>query len=97
MERRSLTSGNRDNTYQWEGKRVAVIGNGSSGLQIVPAMQSKVSKMVNYCRSPTWISVNFCADKARDGKNFEYSEAEKKAFRDDPKAHYALRKELEVS
>lgn len=74
-----------------------MIGNGSSGLQIVPAMQPKVSKLVNYCRGPTWISVNFCADKARDGKNFEYSEEEKKKFREDPKAHFALRKELEAS
>ncbi|PVH85245.1 FAD/NAD(P)-binding domain-containing protein [Cadophora sp. DSE1049] len=86
-----------DTTYQREGKRVAVIGNGSSGLQIVPAMQPKVSKMVNYCRGPTWISVNFCADKARDGKNFKYSDDEKTMFRENPKALYTLRKELEVS
>jgi len=50
-----------------------VIGNGSSGIQIVAAMQPKVSKLVTYVRSPTWISVNFCADKAKDGKNFEVS------------------------
>ncbi len=92
-----LTPGGRDNNYEWEGKRVAVIGNGSSGLQIVAAMQPKVSKIVNYCRGPTWISVNFCADKAKDGKNFKYTEEEKMAFREDPKLLYTLRKELEIS
>ncbi|KAF8853883.1 FAD/NAD(P)-binding domain-containing protein [Acephala macrosclerotiorum] len=90
-------SANWDNSYDWEGKKVAVIGNGSSGLQIVTEMQPKVSKMTNYVRGPTWISVNICGDKARNGKNFSYSEEEKKNFRQDPKAHFALRKELEAS
>lgn len=76
---------------------MAVIGNGSSAIQIVPAMQPKVSKLTTYIRGPTWISVNFCADKAKDGKNFDYSAEEKQKFRDDPKAHYQLRKELEAS
>lgn len=53
--------------------------------------------MVNYVRGPTWVSINFCADKAVNGKNFEYSEEQKKTFKEDPKAHYKLRKELEAS
>jgi cation diffusion facilitator CzcD-associated flavoprotein CzcO len=88
---------NRDNDYNWEGQKVAVIGNGSTGIQIVAAMQPKVSKLTTYVRGPTWISVNFCAEKAKNGKNFAYSEEEKKTFRDDPKAHFQLRKELEAS
>jgi cation diffusion facilitator CzcD-associated flavoprotein CzcO len=87
----------RDNSYDWEGKKVAVIGNGSSGLQIVPAMAPKVSQLINYVRNPTWISINFCAEKTIDGKNFKYTEEEKKKFREDPKAHFKLRKELEAS
>jgi len=86
-----------DNSYDWEGKKVAVIGNGSSGIQIVAAMQPKVSKLVTYVRSPTWISVNFCAEKAKDGKNFEYSEEDKIKFRGDAKAHLEYRKGLEAS
>ncbi|OCT52651.1 putative sterigmatocystin biosynthesis monooxygenase stcW [Cladophialophora carrionii] len=86
-----------DNTYSWEGKKVAVIGNGSSGIQIVAAMQPKVSKLVTYIRNPTWISINFCADKTTDGKNFTYTEEQRKAFRENPEAHFALRKELEAS
>lgn len=88
---------NRDNSYQWEGKKVAVIGNGSSGIQIVPNMQPKVSKLVTYVRNPSWISINFCADKAKDGKNFEYTEEEKQNLRDDPEALFETAKELEAS
>lgn len=59
-------------------------------------MQPKVSKLVNYVRNPTWISINFCADKAIDGKNFAYTEEQKQLFREDPKAHFKLRRELEA-
>ena len=85
----------RDNTYSWEGKKVAIIGNGSSGIQVVAAMQPKVSKLVTYIRNPTWISINFCADKTIDGKNFPYTDEQRNAFRENPEAHFALRKELE--
>lgn len=59
-------------------------------------MQPKVEKLVNFVRNPTWISVNICADKALDGRNFSYTEEDKKRFREDPKAHLVLRKELEA-
>lgn len=59
-------------------------------------MHSKVSKLVNYVRNPTWISINFCADKTKDGHNFAYTEEEKRRFREDPNAHFALRRELEA-
>ncbi|OAL38894.1 hypothetical protein AYO20_01645 [Fonsecaea nubica] len=90
-------SANWDKDYSWEGKKVAVIGNGSSGIQIVPAMQPKVSKLVTYIRNPSWISINFCADKTIDGRNFTYTEEQRKAFRENPESHFTLRKELEAS
>lgn len=66
-------------------------------MQIVPAMQPFVEKLVTYIRNPTWISINFCADKTKDGTNFAYSEEEKEKFRKDEAAHFAYRKELEAS
>ncbi|KAL4811851.1 hypothetical protein BDW67DRAFT_189249 [Aspergillus spinulosporus] len=36
-------------------KSDAVIGNGSSGIQIVPAIQPAVSELVHFVRSPTWV------------------------------------------
>ncbi|RDL40506.1 Uncharacterized protein BP5553_00485 [Venustampulla echinocandica] len=41
--------------FEYAGKRVAVIGNGSSGIQIVPAIQPDVKQLVHFVRSPTWI------------------------------------------
>ncbi|KAM0230329.1 hypothetical protein ACHAPO_009324 [Fusarium lateritium] len=65
-----------DNTYDWARKKVAVIGNGASGIQLVTPMQPKTEKLVNYMRQPTWISVNFLIEKAPDGVNREYTEKE---------------------
>ncbi|GAB1195159.1 hypothetical protein APSETT444_004413 [Aspergillus pseudonomiae] len=87
----------RDESYEWKNKRVAVIGNGSSGVQCVAAMHSQVAKMVNYVRNPTWIASNFSGQLTRDGRNFAYTEEEKKRFRDDPVAFFKMRKELENS
>jgi cation diffusion facilitator CzcD-associated flavoprotein CzcO len=37
------------------GKRVAVIGTGASAIQVVPAIQPEVSRLLVYQRSPAWI------------------------------------------
>lgn len=84
-----------DTSYDWSNKRVAVIGNGSSGIQCVANMQPKVSKLVNYVRRPTWIAPNFCFDMARDGANFNYTPEEREKFKNDPKAFFEFRKTLE--
>lgn len=84
-----------DTSYDWENKRVAVIGNGSSGIQCVAKMHSKVSKLVNYVRSPTWIAPNFCSDMTKDGSNFDYSEKEREKFKNEEQAFYDFRKAME--
>lgn len=88
-----------DPNYDWEGKRVAVIGNGSSGLQLVPALQPKAAKLVNYARHSTWVSMNLCGNLTKDGMgtNFEFTEEEKQKFRDDPEAFLEYRKVVERS
>ncbi|KAL4816706.1 hypothetical protein BDW67DRAFT_161396 [Aspergillus spinulosporus] len=88
-----------DPSYDWTDKRIAVIGNGSSGLQVVPALQPKASKIVNYIRHPTWISTNIAGDITKDhrGTNFAYSEEEKKLYREDPEAFLEYRKYVERS
>ncbi|KAL4737210.1 hypothetical protein BDV11DRAFT_216842 [Aspergillus similis] len=89
----------RDPSYDWTDKRIAVIGNGSSGLQVVPALQPKASKIVNYVRHPAWISTNLAGDITKDhrGTNFAYTEEEKKLYREDPKAFLEYRKYVERS
>lgn len=51
--------------------------------------------MVNYVRNLTWIASNFSGHLTRDGRNFAYTEEEKKKFREDPAAFFEMRKELE--
>lgn len=51
-----LHSANWDDAVQLEGKTVAIIGTGSSSIQIVPQIQPKVKQLVAFMRSVTWIS-----------------------------------------
>jgi len=85
----------REDSLDWTNKRVAIIGNGSSAVQIAPHIQRTASKMVNFIRSPTWISANYLTDRTKDGGNFKYTEEEKRNFRDNPEKLFAMRKELE--
>jgi len=58
--------------YDLTGKKVAVIGAGSSGVQIVSAVQKKVEKLYHWVRSPIWITAAFGHSWAgKDGANFE--------------------------
>ncbi|KAK7923108.1 dimethylaniline monooxygenase [Apiospora marii] len=41
--------------FDHAGKTVAVIGNGSSGVQLVPTIQPEVKKLYHCVRTPTWI------------------------------------------
>lgn len=84
-----------DEALDWTNKRVAIIGNGSSAIQILPQMQSSAAHITTYIRSATWIAANFAAEFTPDGKNFTYSEKQKKKFREDPEALFRLRKTVE--
>ncbi|KAL2817987.1 hypothetical protein BDW59DRAFT_129793 [Aspergillus cavernicola] len=94
-----LHTANWDLEYNWEGKKIAVIGNGSSGIQIVPGLQPKAGKLVNYIRNPTWISTNLAGDITKDGMgtNFEYTEEERKLYRENPEEFLKYRKYIEQS
>ncbi len=46
-----------------QGKRLAVIGNGSSGIQIVPAVLPKSAHIDHYIRGRTWLSPTFAREK----------------------------------
>ena len=64
-----------------DGKRIGVIGSGSTGVQIVSALSDR-AKVVHFTRSPQWIM---------PADDITYSEADKKAFRDDPSKIAAVR------
>jgi hypothetical protein len=83
-----------DHNYDYKDKTVAVIGNGSSAIQIVPSIQPDVKHMTAFIRSSTWISPNFAAEHTKDGGNFKYSAEELQEF-EDPDKLLAYRKKIE--
>lgn len=48
-------SANYDPKYDLTGKRVALIGGGSSGIQILPQIQPKAAHVDHYMKGKTWI------------------------------------------
>ena len=90
---------------EWKDKRVAVIGTGSSSIQMVPHIAETASSLSVFMRNHTYIApqfgssvTNYEADAeaqnpAAAGKH-QYTEKEKQRFRDDPE--YALKYATEI-
>ncbi|KAI0342829.1 FAD/NAD-binding domain-containing protein [Trametopsis cervina] len=53
----------KGNLDTWGDKTVGVIGNGSSGIQVVSAIQPKVKSIINYARQKTWITADFAINE----------------------------------
>lgn len=88
-------SSNWDSSFDPTDKHVAVIGNGASGVQIIPALQ-KISKRIDhYARSPTWIAGAFTPWlKERQDGPMPISKEVREAF-EDPDMYLLYRKKLE--
>ncbi|KAE8418416.1 hypothetical protein BDV36DRAFT_283037 [Aspergillus pseudocaelatus] len=85
-----------DHEFDYSHKRIAVIGNGSSGIQITPQMAKLPgTEVVNYMRSAAWIYYRVPPSKHlgrdTDEVNPVYSEEDKKKFQD-PEVHRQYRK-----
>ncbi|KAI1019265.1 hypothetical protein LB503_009151 [Fusarium chuoi] len=79
-----------------KGKTVALIGNGSSGVQILPAILDDAEKIYIHIRSPTWITTNFASKFAGPGgSNYDYSEEQKAAWAKDPETYLQYRRQIE--
>ncbi|KAI3572456.1 putative monooxygenase [Fusarium oxysporum f. sp. albedinis] len=79
-----------------KGKTVAIIGNGSTGIQLLPQIQTEAKQVVNFIRSPTWITPSFAQTHAGPGgTNFQYSDEQKQEFKGDPNKFSKYRKALE--
>ena len=85
-----LHSARWDSTIDLEGKRVGVIGNGSSGQQITEAIQPKVKSLTVLIRQPTWIFGPF-GPEPRD-----YSEEEIENYKRNPDELLKYRKQNEL-
>ncbi|KIW25675.1 uncharacterized protein PV07_08836 [Cladophialophora immunda] len=88
-----LHSARWDQEYNFEGKTVAVVGAGSSAIQIVPSLQPVVKKLVNFIRSPTWITPEFSQSLAKDGRDTRFTPEEIERFNKD-KSHFLQYRKL---
>ncbi|CAK96698.1 hypothetical protein CBS115989_2154 [Aspergillus niger] len=96
-----LHSASWDESCDLKGKNIAVIGSGSTAVQIVPAIIDKVKSMDHYVRGGTWISnqhgsPHLAARTNNQAMNFRYTEKEKEEWRNDPSSYLKYRKELEL-
>ncbi|OAA54251.1 Flavin monooxygenase-like protein [Niveomyces insectorum RCEF 264] len=82
-------------TANLKDKRVAVIGNGASGIQLVPNIYPLVKSLVAFNRSPTWIAPEFGFVMAKDGRDTVYTEEQRRAFREHPETLLQHRREVE--
>lgn len=104
-----MHSANWDMSVDWSDKTVAVIGTGSSAIQIVPQVQKTAKHLTAFMRSVTWISPPvggevLQVEKSKEGDDkhvqtvaaqYYYTEDEKKRFREDPQHHLEYRQGLE--
>ncbi|KAL5338350.1 hypothetical protein BJX70DRAFT_202212 [Aspergillus crustosus] len=89
-------SANWDPATSWADKTVGVIGNGSSAVQIIPAIFPKVKELKTFIRSSTWVTAGFAQKYAgENGGNFHYSDEQKQRFRDNPDEYLEYRKLVE--
>ncbi|MCJ1354531.1 MAG: hypothetical protein MMC33_004520 [Icmadophila ericetorum] len=89
-----------DADYKYQGKKVAVVGAGSSGIQIVPNIQPDVERLDHYVRGRTWIATTIGMAEVQkrnpNGGNFDYTPEEIKAWQDNPESYLVYRKRLEA-
>ncbi|KAH5723270.1 hypothetical protein HBI17_248100 [Parastagonospora nodorum] len=103
-------SANWDPTIDWADKRVAVIGTGSSAIQIVPQIQKSAKHLTAFMRSVTWISPpvatdilaatkvtsHDAAERDRLDAQYCYTAEEKERYRRDPESLLELRRKIEI-
>ncbi|KAI1497595.1 flavin-binding monooxygenase [Biscogniauxia marginata] len=83
-------------------KRIGVIGNGSSAIQIVPKLQKLEGSQVScFVRNQTWITNPYgdqvMADLGLDPKIHEFTDKQRQEFINDPEKLYKFRRAIEAS
>ncbi|KAF5648969.1 sterigmatocystin biosynthesis monooxygenase stcW [Fusarium sp. NRRL 52700] len=91
-------SADYDTNLDLQGKTVIVIGSCASAIQIVPAIKPIAKKAISFYRTPQWIGPGLPMDSYTDseGRNFLYTDEQKKLFAEDPKAYLEHRKAMET-
>src|ERR1700761_1695888 len=73
-----------DHSVPLDGQRIGVVGNGSSGVQMVSALVGRASRLTHFTRTPQWIN---------PVQNGVFTEDQKAAWRADPSLLTALQNE----
>lgn len=84
-----LHTANWDEQVDLSGKHVGLIGNGSSGIQVLPTIQPIVEKCTTFIREPTWVS------PVQGLEQHVFSDAERLEFATKPGALTEYRKNVE--
>ncbi|KAK4555055.1 hypothetical protein LTR86_007821 [Recurvomyces mirabilis] len=82
--------------FDWTGKRIGVVGNGSSAIQILPQVVEKAAQVTNFIRSPTYITPGLGSSIIGGQTQYHYSEEEKASFRQDPAGLNKYRKKIQA-
>jgi cation diffusion facilitator CzcD-associated flavoprotein CzcO len=77
-----------DHDVPIDGRRIGIVGTGSTAIQIVTALAPRVARLSLFQRTAQWIMPQ---------ENPRYSEEEKRAFRDDPARMDRLHRDLTQS
>ncbi|KAL6251201.1 hypothetical protein RBB50_001409 [Rhinocladiella similis] len=97
-----LHSADWDSSWDWLDQKVALIGCGSSAIQMLPKLQAKATAVYNFARGGTWISQpfggSFTTDtiaKSDEPGNYTYTAEELHRFANDKEYYRSFRKSME--
>lgn len=85
---------NWDPSFVPKDKKVAVIGNGASGIQLVANLQKTVGHLDHYARRSTWIATSWAGDD-RTLEAQPIPNEQKTSFADDEEGYLKFRKQME--
>ncbi|KAL1976785.1 hypothetical protein VTN31DRAFT_3067 [Thermomyces dupontii] len=88
-------SSNWQHDVDLKGKRIALIGNGASGLQVLPSIQPLGSHIDHYARNRTWVVDSFGPRGVRRLEPNYIPEELRESFKKDEKKYLEYRKEVE--
>ena len=90
-----MHSANWDEKYDFSGKDVCIIGNGSSAIQIVPHLAASAKHLTNFIREPTWITPGLGSAVIEGKSQHIYSEEEQRRFKEHPEELTKYRKKIQ--
>ncbi|KAI0490332.1 flavin-binding monooxygenase [Xylaria cf. heliscus] len=90
-----------NDNYDFKDKRIGIIGNGSSAIQIVPSLQKiEGTRLSCFVKSKTWITNPFgdvvMNKLGLDPKQLDFTLEQREEFAQDPEKLFRFRKEIEV-